>query len=292
MKRIIPILVFAGALIFSLSQCIKKTATPSVSQPIEHKLTTHKEAVDSLMLDSSAPRKPLIIKELRGREAISVITQANLTKLILNEYPTNGFYGDDRYRIEFMIDDVKRDSMDARKYYVRGKNRHKKVITPFEGVITLTGVSELIDPNIDTADIADLYYVKSYSAKGIFELKEDTTQLQYSGNFKGNVNIDFVTMIDGNVDMWYFSPETPAHGGGVTYEGTWTSNIKGKDTPKPVIWSNDLFQFANDILKDFSMGERDVEINEKYRHLGWANFWENEEWWNPSAKEEKDKMKM
>jgi hypothetical protein len=277
-------------LVFSLNQCVKKGTTPSVSKVLENKLMTHKEAVDSLMIDSAAPRKPLIIKELKGRDGISILAQSNLSKLILNEYPINGFYGEDRYRIEFIVDDVKRDSMDARIYYLKGRNRHKKVITKFEGTLTLTGVSELIDPNIDTAALTDLYYIKSYSAKGDFQLKEDTTMLATSGLFKGSVNIDFVTTINGSVDLWYFSPETPSKGGGVTYEGTWTSYQKDKPTPKPVIWSNDLFQFANTILKEFSIGEREVEINEKYRHLGWENFWENEEWWNPSAREEKPKM--
>ena len=37
--------------------------------------------------------------------------------------------------------------------------------------------------------------------------------------------------------------------------------------------------FANDILKDFSYGEREIEINPKYRKLGWADFWQSEEWW-------------
>jgi hypothetical protein len=37
--------------------------------------------------------------------------------------------------------------------------------------------------------------------------------------------------------------------------------------------------FANDILADFSYGERDIQINEKYVHLGWDNYWEQDEWW-------------
>ena len=37
--------------------------------------------------------------------------------------------------------------------------------------------------------------------------------------------------------------------------------------------------FANNILADFSYGERDIQINEKYVHLGWDNYWEQDEWW-------------
>jgi len=67
-------------------------------------------------------------------------------------------------------------------------------------------------------------------------------------------------------NIWFFST-TPNRGGGIRYDGTWTSYETGES--KPVIWSKDLFRFANDILEEFSIGERDVEINEKYRSLGW-----------------------
>lgn len=286
MKKTIPSLVFALALIFALTQCLNK-ATPSVSKTVEAKLVTHKAAVDSLMMDSTQPRKPLIIKDLQGRDGLAVLTQNNLSNLFQTEFPINGFYGEDRYRIEFMFSEVKRDSLDARLYHVKGKNRFKKVITPFEGTLRLKTIVELIDPNIDTAEIHDLYYVKTYSANGDFEMQEDST-LTTSGLFKGSFNIDFATKVDGGHELWYFSPETPAKGGGVKYDGLW-ANLK-KDKTKPVIWAHDIFQFSNDILKDFSIGERDVEINQAYRHLGWDNFWENEEWWVEANKKDAPKM--
>lgn len=286
MKRIIPVVVMLSALIFSMTECMNK-ATPSVQKAPEAKLVTHKEAVDTLMVDSTQPRKPLIFKELKGRDGIAVLTQNDLSKLILQEYPANGFYGDDRYRIEFVIQEVKRDESDARLYHVKGKNRFKKTITPFKGTIRLKTVSEMIDPNIDTTETGDLYFVKTYCVGGEFELKEDST-LQTSGIFKGNMNIDFATKVDGGNELWFFSPETSAKGAGTKYDGTWTSYKK--DMTKPVIWAADLFQFANTILKDFAIGERDVEISKEYRHLGWDNFWENDEWWVDAKSKEKPKM--
>ena len=286
MKRIIPVLVMVTALIFSLSQCMNR-ATPSVQKTAEVKVTTHKEAVDSLMIDSTQPRKPLITKELKGRDGMAVLTQNNLSDLLKQEYPANGFYGDDKYRIEFVIQEVKRDEQDARLYHVKGKNRYKKTITSFSGTIRLKTVGELIDPNIDTAEVSDLYYVKMYSAVGEFELKEDST-LKTSGIFKGAINLDFATKVDGTSELWFFSPEASAKGAGTKYEGSWTSYKK--DMTKPVVFGADFFQFANTILKDFSMGEREVEISKEYRHLGWDNFWENEEWWVDAKDKEKPKM--
>ncbi|RSK45059.1 hypothetical protein [Hymenobacter rigui] len=43
----------------------------------------------------------------------------------------NGFYGADHYRIEFALLDVRRDPADPAHYFVKGKNRFKKAITPF-----------------------------------------------------------------------------------------------------------------------------------------------------------------
>ena len=40
------------------------------------------------------------------------------------------------------------------------------------------------------------------------------------------------------------------------------------------------------------MGEREVEINKEYRHLGWDNFWENDEWWVDAKDKQKEKEKM
>ena len=286
MKKIIPIFVFAAALIFALAQCMNKS-TPSVAKVAEAKVLTHKAAVDSLMVDSNAVRKPLIIKELNGRDGIAVLTQNDMSELLKQEYPANGFYGDDHYRIEFVVSEVKRDEADARLYHIKGKNRFKKTISPFTGTVRLKTISEMIDPNIDTTETGDLYFIKSYSVGGEFEIKEDST-LKSSGVFKGNMNMDFATKVDGTRELWFFSPESSAKGSGIKYEGTWTSYAK--DKTKPVVWAADFFQFANTILKDFSMGEREVEINKEYRHLGWDNFWENDEWWVDAKDKQKEKM--
>lgn len=286
MKKIIPFLAMAVALVFVLSQC-KSKATPSVQKTAEAKVLTHKEAVDSLMVDSTQPRKPLIFKELKGRDGIAVLTQNNLSTLIKQEYPANGFYGDDKYRIEFVISDVMRDETDGRLYHIKGKNRFKKTITPFTGIVRLTSVSEMIDPNIDTAEVSDMYFVKNYAVGGEFEIKEDSTQAS-SGVFKGKLNMDFATKVDGTSELWFFSPESSALGSGIKYDGAWTSYKK--DMTKPVVWATDFFQFANTILKDFSIGEREVEISKEYRHLGWDNFWDNDEWWVDAKEEGKVKM--
>ena len=285
MKKIIFVPLFAAMFVVFLTQCANnKTKAPIQKAAVTAGLITHKEAVDSLMADSTAEHKALIIKQLDANAALAVLKNVSLDSLFINSYPDNGFYGEDRYRIEFMFSDAKRDATDPSVYHLKGKNRHKKTITNFEGTIKIMDLKSFRDPNIDTAEWKQMGYKNLYAAKGVFELKEDVL-LKTSGLFKGTIQMEFVERLADKPDLWFYSVGMYATDGrgtaGYRFDGTWTSFAK-PDLVKPVIWARDLFSFANDILKDFSMGERDVEINEKYRNLGWVDFWENEEWWNES----------
>ncbi len=270
-----------------LSQCFNKTQKAAEKKP-ENRLITHKEAVDTMRADSNAALQNLVIKPLKGNAAYEFCKNNDLSVLFTNQYPKDGFFGEDHYRIEFVISEVKRDSVNLNIYHVKGKNRHKKVITPFEGEIQLIDIASFIDPNVDTAMYRDMIISNLYMASGKFELREDPKS-KYSGVFKGDLKTEFAShepKEKGGVrdfTSWFYSEKLPSSGAGYRFDGTWTSNFE-QGVVKPVVWADDFFRFANEILKDFSYGERDVEINPKYRNLGWETLWENEEWWNDAKK--------
>ncbi|MBL7818063.1 MAG: hypothetical protein JNL70_23840 [Saprospiraceae bacterium] len=269
-----------------MMQCLNKNKAVTHTENKNPAMITHKEAVDTLLKDSTAPVKPLIFKELDAKSALAFFQKTRLDSLFVEEYnyPDNGFYGDDRYRIEFLFTEAKQDAKDPSVYHIKGKNRHKKVITPFEGTIKFNKIRTFTDPNIDTAEVGAMDMTKLYATEGVFELAEADPKSSYSGLFKGTVKMEFSIGEDNRPSLWFYSvANLPSGGGGYRFDGTWTSFTK-PDMVKPVVWAADLFRFANDILKDFSMGEREVEINEKYHKLGWDNFWENDEWWNEAAK--------
>lgn len=245
------------------------------------RLQTHAEAADTLLADSTMPRKPLKFRQLQWQELNKFLSSHDLAPMLQNNYPDNGFYGENRYRIEFVFTKVVKSSTDPTIYFVEGKNRHKKVVTPFKGTMRIAQVRSFIDPNIDEAETEEIGFGDKFAVAGTFEFPEDSAQLATSGLFKGNFKLDFAEL-KGNPeftqDLWFFSNDAPANGSGYRFDGTWTSFVK-KDMVKPVIWSRDIFRFANDILKDFSYGERDIEINQAYRELGWDNYWDAEEWW-------------
>jgi hypothetical protein len=275
------VLAFVASL-FTFFQCSKKAAT-KVAEPEELKVITHEEGADTLRNEDIAEHemKPISLKWLSGKALHNVLDTASLQNLIVNYgYPDYGFYGADRYKIEMILTKVTKDPDNPLVYHVEGKNRYKKNITNFMGTVTIDSLARIIDPNLDTSEVGDLGVQKIYTANGRFDLKEDSLRAG-SGRFTGRLKMDFATYDKAPVELWYFS-ETPNQGSGIRYDGTWTSYKTNKS--KPIIWAKDLFRFANDILEDFAMGERDVEINAKYRNLGWDNYWANEEWWNDSGK--------
>ena len=257
------------------SACQKNTTAPTAHTvaPKDPTLVTKAEARDTLLANPDAPLKPVQILKKTDNTAFA---SHDVSKLLVGEIPDNGFYGANNYRIEFIVTDVEKDQENPALYHVKGKNRYKKTITAFQGTILFDRLLEWKDPNLDPEFLnkGD----KIFRANGTFEFKEDET-LATSGQFSGNLQLEFLEKEDKSIEIWHFSQSSPLKGAGYRYKGTWTS-FKDATKTKPVIWARDFFSFANEILKDFSIGEREVEINEKYRHLGWDEFWSGEEWWN------------
>ncbi|MDJ1481799.1 hypothetical protein QNI16_14965 [Cytophagaceae bacterium YF14B1] len=279
------VLLLAVAAIVACSRTQKTDKTTSAQ------LRTHKEAVDTLRGSEEAqaaqPAQPLEIIPENNSE---VLASNDLSALFhrTKEYDEpavyNGFYGTDHYRIEMYFASVTKDATHPNVYHIEGKSRYKRNITPFHGEIVLEEAVQFRDPNISEANMKEMEIKNTYMTHGTFKLLEDST-FTGSGVFSGKVAIDFATKTNNGIRQWYFSEtKEGAQGAGFIFDGKWVSYKTGKS--KPITWARDIFMIADGILKDFSIGERDVEINPKYRKLGWDNFWENDEWWNenPSAK--------
>jgi hypothetical protein len=289
MKKQFLFIPLLAAVVFVATQCINKVKAPVQKAVVENPhLITHKEAVDTLLADSTKPLKPLIFKSLAANDLVDMCKKHRLDSLFASEgnWPVNGFFGEDRYRIEFLFTEVKQDENDPTLYYIKGKNRHKKVISLFEGKMKLNQLRSFIDPNLNTEEVDAMGVRENYTAQGLFELNETDKTSPYSGAFKGNMKMEFSLQDDGVANLWYYSTGLPSGGAGYRFDGNWASYTDPTKV-KPIIWAADIFRIGNDILKDFSVGERDVEINETYRNLGWDNFWENDEWWTDAKKKEK-----
>lgn len=262
---------------FSQNKANKLSALPANAVP----LLTHKEAADTLRADTTQPIKASIFRPLSAAEGRMVLNSIRLDSVLAVDYPDNGFYGDDHYRIEFVFTQALRDPNNPALYHLKGKNRYKKTISAFSGEMEFQNLEQFFDPNIDTSQIDVRDILKMYACTGRFELREDSS-LASSGVFRGDFKIDFSLSNQNMPDLWFFTNDTPAKGSGYRFDGVWTP-YKQSDVKKPVLWSRDLFRFANNILQDFSYGEREIEINPKYRSLGWENFWDGEEWWHEGA---------
>ncbi len=264
---------------FTLWQCQpNKQQAVVVNEAVAMARQTHKEAADTLRADTNATLLPVNLSAIDPKAAKTLLDSFDLAPMFVGGWPDNGFYGNDHYRIEFIITKMERTINNPFVYAVKGKNKFKKTISDFEGLIEIKSVLAFKDVNLDTSEINAMGILKTYAISGDFNFAEDTTK-NTSGRFTGTFKADFSTTTDRGLELWFFSDGTPAQGSGYRFDGNWTSYKNAAQT-KPVIWSRDLFRFANNILEEFSYGEREIEINPKYRQYGWDNFWEGDEWWS------------
>jgi len=275
------------------------------SQGKQIKFVTHKEAADTQRIAATNTVQPVdTIKEIPVRYDIvtsenekNLLNEVHLEKLILSKeddadepFIYNGFFGKDHYRIEFYVSDAQTDTANPFVLVVNGKDRFKKTVTSFTGKITIDSIFPYKDFNYDYSEYLQYTdstvpfegdtFASTLHMKGRFEMDEDPN-VPNSGVYTGNIYIDVVNDMVSGYQFWFNTPNETRRGG-LLMDGIWTSNTTREQ--KPMICARDLFMFANDILEDFSYGEREIEINKKYRSLGWDNYWENDEWWAKSDK--------
>ncbi|AYA36181.1 hypothetical protein D3Y59_03345 [Hymenobacter oligotrophus] len=187
-------------------------------------------------------------------------------------YPNNGFFGPERYRIEMVFLEMHRDEQRPELMHVRGKSRYKKIITPFEGTLTISEIHDLkADPEILIREGNP-----AYSVVGRFELREDPTT-KGAGVYRGQFGLDFQLDTDEGLVLVDSGEQLAARAAGTLFKGEWVSNKTGNR--KPILWGQDFTAIGNEILEEFSVGMREVQINPKYAKLGWDSYWENDEWW-------------
>jgi hypothetical protein len=273
------IFLFLALCVFACSRFAKDNQKP---KPV---LLTHKESVDTLR-GKTDTLKSITYQLLKKDEADKLLAEFDLTPTIFNKDQLDqyfnrhdGFFGKSNYRIEVYWSQVVKDSLQPNLYHLTGKTKFKENINSYKGTITIDSIYKFKDPNI-----AERYYEEGalmndnlYEFIGKIELNEDSAQYG-SGSFKGKIAIDFAKKDKTETFLWFYTPETKTKGSGFKAEGTWTSYTS--KSQKQFVFAKDLFVFANSILADFSYGEREVEINPKYRHLGWQNFWDMKEWWH------------
>lgn len=187
----------------------------------------------------------------------------------------NGFYDTDHYRIEMYLRSIEKDQQNPAIYHLKGKTRLMKNIVSFEGIVKFDAVTSFKDLNNYIGEVSNKGN-GLFTTTGTFEFKE-TSSFPGSGVFYGKVSMDFKLNTDNELEDWY-ADETATRRCGLLLDGTWKSNKTGK--MKPVVLANRFIVIADSVLKNFNVGERMIEINPKYRSLGWDTYWSNEEWWH------------
>ncbi|WP_325134111.1 hypothetical protein [Hymenobacter sp.] len=191
-----------------------------------------------------------------------------------------GFYGPDSYRMSFYFDSVRRDAQRPNVYYVQGRDRFKKVITPFTGTLTVTRVA----PLPDTAGLEHANGDRAYTAFTSFVLREDSLR-KGAGRCWGRAVLDFQVNARNQATEAGFTgiglgEGNPTKGCGQVFKGTWQDNQSGRR--QPVAWANFYGVIVPDALRKLGLGERIEEVNPKLTCYGWNTIMENDEWWAKS----------
>ncbi|MCR5889773.1 hypothetical protein LRS06_18765 [Hymenobacter sp. J193] len=279
-------LILTSALL-GLLACQQQSATKPATAATHSPLSTPPVAVPaSASIDSDAPADPAVL----AQDAQQFLARYDLSKFIQmngsGSYELmNGFFGPDNYRIQFAMLEVKPDSARPGHFWVKGKNRFKKSIMPFEGEITLTGLhnqpsylpanDEKLSAEIK-ASIAAWNKRDMYCATGTFLLRE-TSQGPGAGTFQGKMLIDFEVDEEGELNLISRNKDYGAQSGGILLQGFWSSRDGSRR--KALTLVDDIFGFNQHILSNFTIGERDPDFNPKYAKLGWNTYWQNDEWW-------------
>lgn len=205
-----------------------------------------------------------------------------------------GFFGADHYHFAMVLTRAVRDAADPAIYHVAGKSRYfqSRNIRPFTGTLTVRQIADLSYPGFlafkarSEEKAADSLQGRTYTARARLQLREEASA--NSGVFEGEAVLDFYVVPGqkpGYVYVFAFEgsdDRLPTRGGGVVLRGNRRNETTGQ--VKPFIVSPSVAAIAPFVFKDFFLDERMGEINPKYQHLGWNQYWTNDEWWADSPK--------
>jgi hypothetical protein len=193
-----------------------------------------------------------------------------------------GFYGPNHYRISFYFSKVRRDSLHPEVYHIWGKNRYKKVITPFEGTVTVKRFAALPD----TAEMENSRQLRAYTAFATYTLREDPTT-KGAGVYSGKAMLDFCVNTRNQARQATFTGidlglDNPTKGSGLLFQGTWRDNHTGRQ--EPAAWSSNFLVIVPGALEKIGLGSRGDTVYPELAKFGWNEWYENDEWWAASPK--------
>ncbi|MBO2007647.1 hypothetical protein [Hymenobacter negativus] len=284
-----------------LASCQSRTKVPlvaaSAETPSNEQDTAYTKAEERafLLADSARRAAPLVLPALSAADTLTPAAHdllrtrdlaplwANWQKGAPSRQAIEGFYGPDHYRISFYFDEVRRDSLRPEQFRVRGRNRYRKVITPFAGTITVQTV--VFDARLDVDNsYQPTDSVPTFVVRATYELREDPAT-KGAGVYRGEALLDVYENSHGVLqlaDIWG-TGFNPTHGGGLLFRGDWTDNHTGRH--RPAAWANKLSAVTPaPVMKEQEAGGRVGDVDPVLAKLGWNEFWENEEWWATSPK--------
>ena len=210
----------------------------------------------------------------------AMFAQFNLTPLWLNPADgsgaavDNGFFGHNRQRLEVYFAQMRRDAQNPALYHVAGKDRRWRKVRAFTGTFTLDDLQPALAPAHETLAAG----ARCFMATGQFALHETAAPRdQQSGDFRGRFVLDLAREPEGRLKNLRFSDNPLTRRSGFVLEGSWHPAAGGATVP--ILLQKGTTVINSTLMPNFEIGDRGSQINPRYTRVGWATYWENEEWW-------------
>ncbi len=189
-----------------------------------------------------------------------------------------GFYGPDNYRIAFYFDQVRRDSLHPERFWVQGRNRYRRVITPFAGTMTVRAIFRAVLDRTNRPASADT--VQAYAVRAAYALREDPAT-KGAGVYQGEALLDIYEFAHGALhagDLGNVGYYPPNQGGGLIFRGAWTDAKTGRR--RAAAWADNLQMVTPPAVRQEQLANGPYgDLDPALAHRGWDEEWMTDQWW-------------
>ncbi|MCB2408632.1 hypothetical protein [Hymenobacter lucidus] len=225
---------------------------------------------DPLLLPSRSRQLMPLADTLDWQERETLLRRYDIASLWLlrPESPVqNGFVGLQHQRLEVVFKRVRQNEQQPGLFHVQGLMRLRHQITPLRGTIHLQQIRRYGHRGYNNSQ------QPVYTAVGQFAFWSGAEKKKI---LSGTTAIDFSASPEKGCALHSDYASIARNSRLFAFEGYYEQAGKRQEA----LWAAELVLIGNEVLGDFTVGGRAVDINPKYARYGWNEYYDPEEWWD------------
>ena len=185
----------------------------------------------------------------------------------------NGFFGSNYRRLELVFTQMRRDAKTPGRYYVQGKDRRSQRVRAFSGTLTF----ETLEAGEASSKVLPQPY-SSHRAVCACTSSPAATTPTAAPSAAPWPSILGAT----RTAAWLSTPAPPTRPPTTAVSCSKACGPTPSTGRKSTVLVKNGTAVTYQILSDFDIGDRGMQINPKYTRVGWDSYWDNAEWWADS----------